>query len=107
MGQSVRDHGMLEGCLGNHCKDCWSLLPRLLYKGEPHMPTLAPHDSLQDVRDGLTYRERIVLKCLYDLQQERGGRDVPTGMLYGSVVEDVDMSVEEMQNILGRLVGQK
>src|SRR5260370_30111430 len=58
-----------------------------------------------DVRDGLTHRERIVLQCLYNLQQERGGRNVPTGMLYGTVVEYVDMSVEEMQSILVRLIG--
>lgn len=66
-----------------------------------------PHDDLPGVRDGLTRRERIVLKCLYDLQQERGDRHVPTGMLYGSVVEHVNMSVEEMQSILVRLVGHK
>ena len=66
-----------------------------------------PHDDLPDVRDGLTRRERIVLQCLYDLQQERGGRHVPTGMLYGSVVEHIDMSVEEMQSILVRLVGDR
>jgi hypothetical protein len=65
-----------------------------------------PHDYLPDVKDGLTQRERIVLHCLSDLQQERGGRHVPTGMLYGTVVEHVDMSVEEMQSILVRLVGQ-
>ena len=65
-----------------------------------------PHDYLPDIRDGLTQRERIVLQCLADLQQERGGRNVPTGMLYGTVVEYVDMSVEEMQRILVRLVGQ-
>jgi len=65
-----------------------------------------PRDYLPDVRDGLTHRERIVLQCLYDLQQERNGRHVPTGMLYGRVVEHVDMSVEEMQRILVRLVGQ-
>ena len=64
-----------------------------------------PRDSLPDVQDGLTQRERIVLQCLYDLQQERGGRNAPTGMLYGTVVEHVDMSVEEMQRILVRLVG--
>jgi len=29
-----------------------------------------PHDYLPDVKDGLTSRERIVLQCLYDLQQE-------------------------------------
>jgi hypothetical protein len=69
------------------------------------MPTYDPYDDLPDVRDGLTARERIVLQCLADLQQERGGRYVPMGMLYGSVVEYVDMSVEEMQRILVRLVG--
>ena len=69
------------------------------------MSTRDPRDYLPDVRDGLTHRERIVLQCLYDLQQERGGRNVPTGMLYGSVVEHVDMSVEEMQSILVRLIG--
>jgi hypothetical protein len=71
------------------------------------MHTHDPRDSVPDVRDGLTHRERIVLQCLADLQQERGGRDVPTGMLYGSVVKHVDMSVEEMQSILVRLVGQE
>ena len=64
-----------------------------------------PRDFLPDIRDGLTYRERIVLQCLYDLQQERGGRNVLTGMLCGSVVERVDMSIDEMQSILVRLVG--
>ena len=66
-----------------------------------------PRDYLPDVRDGLTHRERIVLQCLYDLQQERSGRNVPTGMLYGNVVEYVDMSVDEMQSILVRLIGDK
>jgi hypothetical protein len=66
-----------------------------------------PRDYLPDIRDGLTQRERIVLQCLYDLQQERGGRHVPTGMLYGTVVEHVDMSIDEMQSILVRLIGQK
>jgi hypothetical protein len=65
-----------------------------------------PHDNLPDVRDGLTRRERIVLGCLSELQAERGDRHVPTGMLYGSVVEHVNMSVEEMQSILVRLVGR-
>ncbi len=62
-------------------------------------------DDLPDVRDGLTRRERVVLWCLSELQQEREGRRVPTAMLYGSVVEYVDMSVEEMQGILARFVG--
>jgi hypothetical protein len=75
--------------------------------GDLDMSTRDPREHLADVRDGLTHRERIVLQCLYDLQQERGGRNVPTGMLYGTVVEHIDMSVEEMQSILVRLVGQK
>jgi hypothetical protein len=66
-----------------------------------------PRDYLPDVKDGLTSRERIVLQCLYDLQQERGGRNVPTGRLYGTVVEHIAMSVEEMQSILVRLIGHK
>jgi len=69
------------------------------------MPTHNPRDYLPDIRDGLTPRERVVLQCLHELQQERGGRNVPTGMLYGSVVEYVDMSVDEMQSILVRLIG--
>jgi hypothetical protein len=71
------------------------------------MRTSDPRTYLPDVKDGLTSRERIVLQCLYDLQQERDGRNVPTGMLYGTVVEHVDMSVKEMQSILVRLIGQK
>jgi hypothetical protein len=71
------------------------------------MSTRDLREELPDVRDGLTHRERIVLQCLYDLQQERGGRNVPTGMLYGTVVEYVDMSVTEMQSILVRLIGHK
>ena len=66
-----------------------------------------PRDYLPDVRDGLTRRERIVLSCLHELQKERGDRHVPTGMLYGSVVEHVNMTVDEMQSILVRLVGHK
>src|SRR5262249_60231728 len=75
--------------------------------GDLHMSIRYPRDYLPDVRDGLTHRERIVLQCLHALQQERGGRNVPTGMLYGTVVEYVDMSVEEMQSILVRLLGQE
>jgi hypothetical protein len=63
-------------------------------------------DDLPDVRDGLSHRERVVLWCLSELQQERGDRHVPAGMLYGSVVEHVDMSIEDMQSILVRLVGR-
>jgi hypothetical protein len=76
-------------------------------KETSRMSTRAPGDDLPDVRDGLNYRERIVLQCLHALQQERGGRNVPTGMLHDTVVEHVDMTVEEMQSIAVRLAGQE
>jgi len=62
-------------------------------------------DGLPDVRDGLTRKERVVLWVLRETQRERGDRNVPTAMLYGRVVEHVDMSVAELQRILQRLTG--
>lgn len=64
-----------------------------------------PLDFIPDVRDGLTRRERVVLYVLHETQKELGGRNVPTVMLYGRVVEYIDMSVEELQSILQRLIG--
>jgi len=60
-------------------------------------------DNLPDVRDGLTRKERIVLFCLDQLQKERDGRNAPSAMLYGRVVEYVNMSEQELQQILQRL----
>ncbi len=60
--------------------------------------------NLPDVRDGLTHGERIVLWRLYELEQQYGERQIPTSMLYGRVVEHVDMSVEDMKGILVRFV---
>jgi DNA gyrase/topoisomerase IV subunit A len=60
-------------------------------------------DNLPDVRDGLSRKERVVLYCIHQLQKERDGRNVPTAMLYGRVVEHVDMSENELQDILQRL----
>jgi hypothetical protein len=65
-----------------------------------------PFDRIPDVRDGLTRIERIVLYCLHEAQRELGGRNVATAMLYGRVVEHVNISVEELQRVLGRLVGR-
>ncbi len=62
-------------------------------------------DDLPDARDGFTRKERVVLWLLGKLQEERHGRNVPTAMLYGRVVEHVDMSVDELQAILQRLGG--
>lgn len=60
-------------------------------------------DNLPDVRDGLNRKERAVLFCIHELQKERNGRNVPTAMLYGRVLEHVDMSESELQEILQRL----
>ncbi len=60
-------------------------------------------DNIPDVRDGLTRKERVVLYCLNQLQKERDGRNAPTAMLYGRVVEYIDMSENELQLILQRL----
>ncbi len=62
-------------------------------------------DNIPDVRDGLTRKERAVLYCLQRTQKELNGRNVPTIMLYGRVVELVDMSQQEFQAILSRFVG--
>jgi hypothetical protein len=55
------------------------------------------------VRDGLTRRERIVLWVLSETQKELGGRNVPTVMLYGRVLEHFDLSEAELVAILQRL----
>jgi len=60
-------------------------------------------NNIPDVRDGLTRTERIVLYCIDQIQKERGGRNVPTAMLYGRVVEHVNISEQELQLILQRL----
>jgi hypothetical protein len=62
-------------------------------------------DLIPDVRDGLTRVERVILVCLKEAQEERHGRNVSTAMLYGRVVEHVNLSVPEFQRILQRLVG--
>jgi len=64
-------------------------------------------DEIPDVRDGLSRKERIILYCIHEVQKELGGRNVPTAMLYGRVIEHLDMSVDEMQSILQRLIGVK
>lgn len=64
-------------------------------------------NNLPNVRDGLTRKERIILYCIKQVQDELDGHNVPTAMLYGRVVEYIDMSVEEMQLILQRLTENK
>lgn len=62
-------------------------------------------DNLPDARDGLTKKERAILYCLQKTQEERGGRNVPTIMLYGRVLELVDIGEDEFQRILARFAG--
>ena len=62
--------------------------------------------DLPDVRDGLSRKERIVLFCIDKIQKELGGRNVPTPMLYGRVLEYIDISVEEMQLILQKFMNK-
>lgn len=64
-------------------------------------------DHLPDVRDGLNRKERVVLYCLSETQKELGGRNVPTAMLYGRVLEYIDMSEGELQMILQRFIGKR
>lgn len=67
------------------------------------MSRLPDLDHIPDLRDGLTRLERIVLYVLHETQRERGGRSVPTAMLYGRVLEYIDLSEQELQACLARL----
>jgi len=61
---------------------------------------------LPDVRDGLTRVERLVLETLHVCQLELGGRSVPTALLYGRLVERIDLSADELVRVLARLAGR-
>ena len=65
------------------------------------------YDRLPEVRDGLTRVERVILWQLSLLEKERPGRNIPTAQLYGRVVDHVDISVGELQRVLGRLGARK
>ena len=65
------------------------------------------YPDLPDVRDGLTYRERIVLHVLHETQKERGDRNVPTVMLWGRVCEHFYISPEELTALLARMGARK
>lgn len=67
----------------------------------------SPDQALPDVRDGLTRLERVILVELSRAQKEREGRNVQTALLYGRVVEHVDVSVAEFQRTLTRLMGTR
>jgi hypothetical protein len=61
-------------------------------------------ERLPDVRDGLTRLERAILTVLHEAERERGGGYVPTALIYGRVVELVNVSQAEFLQALQRLV---
>ena len=61
------------------------------------------YDRIPDVRDGLTRIERVILFVLKQTEDELGGRNVPTAMLYGRVLEHLEVSQDELQQVLVRL----
>lgn len=63
--------------------------------------------AIPDVRDGLTREERVVLYVLHETQKERGGRNVPTAMLWGRVCEHFYIAPEELSAMLARLGARK
>ena len=63
-------------------------------------------DRIPDVRDGLTRVERVVLWVMHEAKREYGERHIPTALLYGRVVEHVDIGVPEFQRVLQRLAGR-
>jgi hypothetical protein len=67
----------------------------------------APFDKIPDVRDGLTREERVVLYVLSEAQKERGGRNVPTTMLWGRVCQYFYIGPEELTAMLARLGARK
>jgi hypothetical protein len=74
----------------------------------PSMHNTSPgYEDIPDVRDGLNWRERIVLRVLHETQKERGDRNVPTVMLWGRVCEHFYISPEELSAMLARLGAQR
>ena len=55
---------------------------------------------LPDARDGLTEKERIILYCLQQLQNELSREFVPSIMLYGRVCEFIDITERDLQSVL-------
>ena len=64
-------------------------------------------NAIADVRDGLTREERVVLWVLHETQKERGGRSVPTTMLWGRVCEHFYITPEDLSAMLARLGARK
>ncbi len=63
--------------------------------------------DLPDARDGLTRLQRIILWQLREAEKERPGHAVKTALLYGRVIEHIDVSVDEFQREVAQMVGQR
>lgn len=61
------------------------------------------NNHIPDARDGLTGRERTVLRVLQEIQKERDDRNVPTAMIWGRICEHFHISQEELLAMLVRL----
>jgi hypothetical protein len=66
-----------------------------------------PLDDIPDLRDGLTRVERVILFVMHQARAEFGDRYVPTALLYGRVVEHVNIDQAEFQRVLARLGGMQ
>jgi len=65
------------------------------------MPSRYP--DIPDVRDGLNEVERAILAVLHDARKEYGDRMIPIALIYGRVVEILDLSWEEFQRALSKV----
>ncbi|MDB4971822.1 MAG: hypothetical protein JWN48_163 [Myxococcaceae bacterium] len=81
----------------------WNRSPDLRSRTEGRAAT----EQLPDVRDGLTRVERVILYELHQAEREHPGRRVPTAVLYGRVVEHINLGIPEFQRVLERLVGRR
>ena len=55
------------------------------------------------MRDGLTRVERVILYVMNEARAEFGDRYISTALLYGRVVEHVNIDKDEFQRVLARL----
>jgi hypothetical protein len=88
-------------------ESCRETLKGRFEKMADNDPEAHVYDAIPDVRDGLTRQERVVLYVLHETQKERGGRNVPTAMLWGRVCEHFYISPEELSLMLARLGARK
>ena len=70
---------------------------------EPAPGAGALNDRIPSVDDGLTKVQRVVLMELARASSELGRPNVPTVMLYGRVVEQLDISEAELIETLRSL----